>query len=379
MRIARISIFSFILIIFAGSELSADSYLSTKEVLSRILRNLKFSVREISAIYPARLDRYDALFLHDIDEAPTETEVQDIKNFVNAGGTLIVAGKDHALHQLYSAFGLELQELTKRLEFSYRIPDEPLFPQHPVDEIRTGTDFAIKTSEREVTMLYGTEDDAVVVTLRDGKGRVFFIASDSMFRKSGLRHVGNAMFLYNLTSTFPRNARIGLAVWKYYTRESKPQNPFAALLFRTPGGLGALYICLTVFVFLILRGRRFGKPLDVQEKNRRLSSEYVHAMTDLYQKGNTRMEILRHIREQFRYDLGMRWRVSPTLSPDAFLEELTQRGAIDDDEQLSELVTDLKSFSNISEAQLLDIAQRVETYRESARIGRTKLAGHQSF
>ena len=379
MRIVQISIFCLILITFAGSQLSADWYLTNKEVLSRILRNLKFSVREISAVYPARLDRYDALFLHDIDEAPTETEVQDIKNFVNAGGTLIVAGKNQALHQLYAAFGLELQKLTKRLEFSYRISDEPLFPQHPVNEVRTRTDYAIEPLEREVAVLYGGEKDAVIVTLRDGEGRAFFIASDSMFRKSGLRHVGNAMFLYNLTSTFPRNARIGLAVWKYYTRESKPQNPFAALLFRTPGGLGALYICLTVFVFLILRGRRFGKPLDVQERSRRLSAEYVHAMTDLYQKGNTRMEILRHIREQFRYDLGMRWRVSPNLSTDAFLEELTQRGAIDDDEQLAELVMNLEASNDISEAQLLDLAQRVEAYRESARIGRTKLAGHQSF
>ena len=379
MRIVQISIFSLILITCVGSQLSADSYLSNREVLSRLLSNLRFSVREISAVYPARLDRYDALFLHNIDEALTETQVQDIKNFVNAGGTLIVTGKNQALHQLYAAFGLELQKLTKRLEFAYRIPNKPLFPQHPVDEIRTRTNFAIKTSQREVAILYGTEDDAVVVTLRDGKGRAFFIASDSMFRKSGLRHVGNAMFLYNLTSTFPRNARIGLAVWKYYTRESKPQNPFAALLFRTPGGLAAIYICLTVFVFLILKGRRFGKPLDAQERNRRLSSEYVHAMTDLYQKGNTRMEILRHIREQFKYDLGMRWRVSPTLSTDAFLEELTQRGAIDDDQQLAELVMDLESSNDISEAQLLDLAQRVEAHRESTKIGRTKLVGHRSF
>ena len=379
MRIARISIFSLILIIFVGSQLSADSYLSNREILYRILRRLKFRVTEISEIYPARLDRYDVLFLQNLNKSPTETEIEDIQKFVNKGGTLVVAGEDRVLNQLFSAFGLELQELTRRLEFSYRIPDEPLFPQHLVDEIRTRADFAIETSAPGVAILYGTEDDAVVVTLRDGEGRAFFIASDYMFGGSGLRHSGNAMFLYNLTSTFPRNARIGLAVRRYYTLETKPPNPFTALLFRTSGGLGALYICLTVFVFLILRGRRFGKPLDVQEKNRRLSSEYVHAMTALYQKGNTRMEILRHIREKFRYDLGMRWRVSPTLNTDAFLEELTQRGAIDDDEQLSELVMDLESFSNISEAQLLDIAQRVEAYREIANISRTKLTTHRNF
>ncbi|MDD9973374.1 MAG: hypothetical protein OXU27_05175, partial [Candidatus Poribacteria bacterium] len=68
----------------------------------------------------------------------------------------------------------------------------------------------------------------------------------------------------------------------------------------------------------------------------------------------------------------------PTLSTDAFLEELTQRGAIDDDGQLAELVMDLEASNDISETQLLDLAQRVEAHRESAKIGRTKLAGHRS-
>ena len=379
MQIVRISIFSFILVIFAGSQLSADTYLPDREVLSRILRKLKFRVREISAVYPARLDRYDALFLHDIDKAPTETEVEDIKNFVTTGGTLIVAGENQALSQLYLAFGLELRALTKKLRYSRRIPEEPLFPQHPVDEVYTGTDFAIEPLEREVAVLYGRENDAIIVTLRAGEGRAFFIASDDLFSKDWLLDSGNAMLLYNLMSTLPHNARIGLAVWRYYTLETKPQNPFAALLFRTPGGLAAIYICLTLFIFLTLRGRRFGKPLDVQERNRRLSSEYVHAMTDLYQKGNTRVEILRHIREKFRHDLGVRWRVNPNLDTDAFLEELTQRGAIDDNEQLAELVVDLESSNGISEAQLLDLAQRVEAYREIANISKAKLTTHRNF
>ena len=115
-------------------------------------------------------------------------------------------------------------------------------------------------------MLYGKEDEAVVVTLRDGKGRVFFIASAYLFSIDGLRYDdGNATFLYNLMSTLPRNARIGLAESGYYTIETRPPNPFAALVFGTPGGLAAVYICLTLFVFLMLRGRRFGKPLDVPE------------------------------------------------------------------------------------------------------------------
>ena len=379
MRIVRISVFSFILILFTGSQVFADSFVSDRVILYRTLRKLKFRVSEISATYPARLDRYDALFLQDIDKAPTETEVQDIKKFVNDGGTLIVAGENQAFSQLYSTFGLELRALKTKLWHSQRIPEERLFPQHPVDEVYTATDATIASSEREVAVLYGRENDAVIVTLRDGEGRAFFIASDKLFSQYWLLKSGNAMFLYNLMSMLPDKARIGLAVRKYYTIETKPPNPFAALLFRTPGGLAAMFICLTLFVFIALRGRRFGKPLDAQEKNRRLSSEYVHAMTALYQKGNTRPEILRHIRDMFKADLGIRWRVNPNLDTPTFLEEVAQRGVIDEDGELTKLMTDLEPSGHISESQLLDVAKRVEAYREIAKIGGTKLTARRNL
>lgn len=372
MRIVQVSIFSFILVAFACLLNSCDSP-GYGTVLYQILNKLKFRVTEISAAYPARLDRCEALFLQALDKAPTEKEVRDIQDFVSTGGTLIVAGENEALSGLFSAFGLELQELTARLEYSERIPEKPLFPEHPVDEVRTGTDFVIETIGREVAVLYGRGDDATIVTLSPGVGRAYFIASDYLFSRSGLRHGGNAAFLYNLMSTLPRNARIGLADRRYYTLETKPPDPFVAFVFRTPGGLGAIYICLTFFLFLVLRGRRFGKPLDAEEKNRRLSAEYVHAMTALYQKGNTRREVLRHIRERLKADLGARWRVNPNLETTLFLEELALRGVVDEDDELKHLMADLNPSVNISEARLLDIARRVETYRETAKIRRTKL------
>ena len=370
MKIVRTSIFSLILSAFVCFQFSCDT-LAQGTTLHRVLRKLKFRVTEISEVYPARLDRYDVLFLQDLYKAPTETEVKDIQDFVKDGGTLIVAGDNRVLNSLFGAYGLKLRELSETQEFSSRIPDKPFFPRHPVDRIRVRTDFAIEPSEREVAMLYGTEDAAVIVTLRDGKGRAFFISSGYLFDVDGLRYdEDNAILFYNLMSTLPRNARIGLAERRYYTVETKPPDPLAAIVFGTSGGLAAVYMCLTLFIFLVLRGRRFGKPLDVQERSRRLSSEYVHAMTALYQKGNTRREILRHIRDKFRADLGNRWRVNPNLETPTFLKELTQRGAIDKNEELISLLTDLRPSGSISESQLLDLAKRVESYYETTNIRR---------
>ena len=364
-----------ILIALICFQISCDS-LVDDTVLHRTLRKLKFRVTEISEIYPARLERYDALFLQDLQKAPTDTEVKGIQSFVNEGGTLIVAGDNRVLNGLFDIYGLELREFSETQEFSRRIADAPFFSRHPIDQIRVRTDSVIiQPPEREVAMLYRTEDGAVVVTFREGEGRVFFIASAYLFSRNGLRYdENNATFLYNLMSTLPHNARIGLAERIYYTVETTPPDPFVALVFGTRGGLGAVYICLILFVFLALKGHRFGKPLDVQERSRRLSSEYVHAMTALYQKGNTRSDILRHIRDKFRSDLGNRWRVNPNVDTPTFLTELTRRGAVDQDEELTNLVTDLEASGDISEAQLLDLAKRIETYREVANIGREKLA-----
>jgi len=368
-RITRTFIFVAVLMAFTCFLVSCDAP-RYGPVLDQILRKLKFRVAEISAVYPARLDRYDTLFLHALSKAPTETEIRDIQTFVNTGGILIVAGDNEVLAALYLAYGLELQKLTKRMTFSQRIPEEPLFPENPVDEIRPATDMVIEPFGRETAVLYARENDAAIVTLRDGEGRAFFIASDYMFTRTGLRYGGNAAFLYNLMSTLPRGARIGLAQRRYYTVDTQPSDPFMSLVFRTPGGLAAVYICLTLFVFLVLRGRRLGNPLDAQEKNRRLSSEYVHAMTALYQKGNTRMYVLKHIRNTFKADLATRWRVNPNVDTAIFLDELISRGAMNADNQLRYLIMDLEASTNISEAQLRDLARRVEAYRDLAKINR---------
>ena len=91
------------------------------------------------------------------------------------------------------------------------------------------------------------------------------------------------------------------------------------------------------------------------------------------------MEILSHIRDKFKADLGNRWRVNPNLDTPTFLEELTQRGAVDENEELANLIAGLEPSGDISEAQLLDIAKRVEAYCEIANIGRARLAVRRNF
>ena len=341
--------------------------------LNSILRVLKFRVTEISDLTPAQLDRFDVLFLRQIRRALPEEEIQKIRDFVAGGGTLIAAGEDAALNTLFEAYGFELRAAQSELIDAERMPREPLFPARPVARIRARTDFFIAGigSDADVVPLYGRGTESAVITFRQGEGRVFFMSCPYIFGASGLTFPENATFLYNLMSTIPRKARIGLAEYRYYgTGTVHSSDPLLALLFQTPGGLGILYLGMALFVFLMLRGRRFGKPLEARETHRRLSSEYVLAMTALYQKGNTRREVLSQLRDGFRADLGARWNVNINLKTDAFVEEIaTRRSGINTDE-LQRLLTDLEPSGDISEAQLLEIAKKVEAYYDKSNLRR---------
>ena len=372
MRNAKTCFLSIALIALPFFGLSCDLPYEDSALYS-VLRALNFRVTKIEVAQPARLDRLDVLFLWQLNETLDTQEIEDIHHFVEEGGTLIVAGDHESLDSLLSDYGLEMRRASKPLKISRRIPIDPIFANRPVDEIYSTTNVAIQSTEREVAPLFGQETDYSVVTFREGDGRVFFMSCPDIFTYFGLKDEQNATFFYNLLATLPQRARIGLAELDYYAFDStETADPLFYLLFKTPGGLGIVYIGLIVFLFLILRGRRFGKPLVVEETHRRVSSEYVFAMTALYQKGNTRPTILKQIRDTFRFDLGARWRINSNLETATFVEEIARRKPIDTDE-LQQLLTELEPNGDISEARLLSLAKRVDAYYDTANIGRKRL------
>ena len=372
MKVSRIYLLSIALIAFSFFGVSCN-LLYQGSTLYRVLRALKFRVTNIESEQPTRLDRMDVLFLWRLREALDGEEIEKIRHFVEGGGTLIVAGEHQTLDSLLLDYGLEMRKVSKPLETSKRVPINPIFPNRPVSEIYSRTNFSIRPIKRDVAPLFGRKEDYSIVTFRVGNGRAFFISCPYIFSYAGLKDDGNATFVYNLMTTLPRRARIGLAEYRYYPfRQTHTAATPIHLLFKTPVGLGVVYIGLIVFLFLVLRGKRFGKPLVVEETHRRFSSEYVLAMTALYQKGNTRSAILKHLRDTFRSDLATRWNINPNLETASFVEEITKRKPIDGDE-LQELLTRLEPHEDISETYLLSLAKQVEAYCDKEKIGRTRL------
>lgn len=364
-----LTLFIFILVL---SQISCESG-ENRSLIFLILRKLKFRVTDISPYTPSNLKGYDVLYMDNLFKPLLESEINNVEDFVIAGGILFVSGGEYAaIEGIVNAFGLKPISTQKNLRKSQRYHDHPFFPYNPVDEIIVNTDYVIRTDHQDVAVLYGTRNEATVLSFKYGGGRVFITTSSYMFSTTGMNNQANATLFYNLMSTLPNRSRIGLAQLRYFTDESKPPNFFIELVFKSPGGLAAVYVCLILYIFLTLRGRRFGKSIDILENHRRMSTEYIHAMTTLYQKGNTRTDILKHIRHQFRTELGIRWRVDSTLDTSEFLEELRRKGALDDDDKITVLIKDLDRIENRTDKQLLEISKRIEECRETYRLGRSK-------
>ena len=138
-------------------------------------------------------------------------EIEEIHHFVKNDGTLIVAGDHKSLNSLLFDYGLEMRRASRPLRTSRRIPIDPIFPNRPVDEIYSTTNVVIQSMERDIAPLLGQETDYSVVTFREGNGRVFFMSCPDIFTYFGLRDERNAAFFYNLMTTLPHRARIGLA------------------------------------------------------------------------------------------------------------------------------------------------------------------------
>ncbi len=360
-------IFTLLIIILIFSQFSCDS-LEKRSLIFNILRKMKFYVTEITPYTPAELKRYDVLFIYNLYKPLLESEIDAVNNFMVDGGILIVCGgKYEMIEEILTSHNLKLKITQNMLRNSQRYQDDPFFV-NPVDEILVDTDYVVRTENQDVAVLYGSDNAATVLSFRHGEGRVYLTTSSYLFSESGMNHTLNATFFYNLMSTLPNRAHIGLAQSRYFTDESKPPNAFVEFVFKTPGGLAAVYVCLILYIFLTLHGRRFGKPMNIVESHRRMSTEYIHAMTTLYQKGNTRTDILGHIRHQFRTELGLRWRVDATLNTSTFLEELRNKGALDEDKTLTLLIEDLDRMENRTDKQLLDIAKHVEEYREMYKL-----------
>ncbi len=300
--------------------------------------------------------------------------VNIIDEWVRQGNILIVAGTGvDELDEFFKMYKLKLHTLKNLLMESGSL--QTVFQNPPVELIRPFTNYVIDAPSKKVIPLFGSrQGDHTVISFQIGQGRVFALSCPYVFTNEGLSHTDNVKLLHNLLTYLPKNssakkligatAIVGFDEYHHgfrtvASKSDKRTRPSPIrLLLSTPPGLAFMYACILIFLFSILRGRRFGKPILTDESARRLSSEYVTSMAGLYQKSGKQSAILQHIRTEFRRRLAAKWDLDPNLSTSDFVDALAQRD-VPDFSTLKELLTDLDTAQHLSEERLLELAQRV--------------------
>ena len=306
--------------------------------LHRWLEALGYTVRREESAPLAPSTATSVLLILPSQEPITKQEAQRVLAWVERGGTLILA----TTHRLASFGDADTSEaLTELLDVNVIQSDfagRATWQQPLLSDLRTPIDVyasaAIEPATGQVSYLTpegdatnGKATQSILVSFQRGAGRVFVTTAPYLFTNASLGSEPNAasvrgLFRHVSPSTaqeivFDESHRAMLG--------GEDGGNWMSLLYETPWGQGLLFALLLSFVYLVLGGKRFGRPLPLPtEVWRRNPSEYALSMAGLYQRAGKRRMALQHYRRQLKRRLAKPFGLNADLPDTDFVEVLRQ-------------------------------------------------------
>jgi len=296
--------------------------------------------------------------------APAEWQALD--KWVEEGGVLVLAGEGLATTLAASHYDFNLNYL--ETETAALAAQAPLWLSPPLTTsalIRTRAYFQTSRADFVAHLAIGAEP--VVVSFPQGTGHVILSATAYPFSNAGLKEVGNPAFVLNLVSVATRGGRIWFDEWHHGLRENPATlvGPGDWLRF-TAAGRSLLFVVLVVFLALVLRGRRFGRPVPLsRETARRAPLEYITAIANLNRRAGHRRAVLGQYHQQLKRQQGHRYRLDPTLHDAEFVARLARFNPKLDANALRQLLTRLQR-STVSESEMIQLAAEVAEWTKES-------------
>jgi hypothetical protein len=317
-----------------------------------------YRVREVLT-FPDDLDNLDALLVLDPILPYEDDDRRAIYNWLRQGNTLIVAGNPFIVNTLLTE-DLSLRPLFWFIPESI-VPAAPTLRTAPFEPLPAQETFVVE-SDRDDAVIHLTGDDVpVLMSSVESQGTVWVSGMVFPFSNLGLQHEAHARLILNLLAGLPRRAVIGFDEAHHGYGQGRDMTVFSWLVTTAPGW-GVLSGMALTFVYLTLRGRRFGRAVPLpEERLRREPVEYIQAMANLFRRSGQREDILRHYRQQFRRKLSERYAVDPRLDDSELLKTIVYREPSIDEAQLRGLLQRLAKKS-VSEAELLAVVRDVDAW-----------------
>ena len=326
--------------------------------------------------------RADVLVIAEPTTPITADQAQDVAAMVRGGGMVILAADRGSLNQsadLLSAFdtvpdttSLQQEDSSAQpaaFDATAAVPVDPAGLVHTVP-MRSGFTFDPR-NQNTVTLLHHG-DDAVGVAAPLGSGRAYVLSSPYPLSNLGLREKDSAAFLLALID----RARGGHVVFdEVHHGETASGGASAAL--SGPVGVAGGLAAAAIFAFLLLSGRRLGRPVPAVDPARVPSaSEYVDALGALIERTAQRGGIADRYAEELKQRVGAASAIDPRLDDATFLGVLEGYDAAAA-ERVREVLGRCRNLAagRPSDAQLVALAREVDAVEAVFAVGsRTALA-----
>lgn len=286
----------------------------------------------------------DVLLMLAPQTAVLPVEWRVIEGWVEKGGTLIIAGDDFTTNQAFDHFGFRLSYSGE--EAAAVFPQTPLMsaPPLPPDAALTTT-YALQSDRDDFVTHFATEDGRpVTVSWPQGDGRVILSAAPVPFSNVGLQTPANAAWVLALLNSVGVPKGVFFDEWHHGLRGNAVTVTAGNWLQRTPAGRALLYAALVIFVGLVLQGRIFGRPLPMPRTlTRRAPLEYITGIANLNRRAGHRTAVLQDYHHRLKRELGLRYRLNPTLPDAEFVARLAEYDTAVDSQELLTLLHNLQT------------------------------------
>ncbi|MCP4427979.1 MAG: DUF4350 domain-containing protein [Chloroflexi bacterium] len=330
------------------------------KALSLWLAELKYAVDETTLDAFALSSDWDVIFMLEPYPGVVDEQWEALDGWIDAGGTLILAGDSVGTFMAAKHYGFELAFLGERVMTT--MLQTPLFSSPPLTgPAQIDARAFWKTDRSDFVTHAAAAAQPVIVSWEQGDGRVILSAVPYPFTNAGLKEDGNPELILNMVASGDGGA-IWFDEWHHGVRANTVQTNVTGpvnWLRYTAAGRSIVLGAVIIFLALVLNGRRFGRPLPLpKNKMRRAPIEHIAAIANLNRRAGHRTAVLQKYRHWLKRDLGRRYRLNPTLPDDEYVRQIAAYNPNLDKAALRRLLADLNQ-SEVGESRMVELAAEV--------------------
>lgn len=367
---------------YASNSAAPDGTLA----LYRWLATLGYQPARLTAA-PQLTPRLCAIIALEPQAAFTPAEVAHTLRWVRGGGTLVLLedGGDTALP---GALGLSIRPLPAPSGLSLfpstaapygAAPVQPLLAHPPLQGLSTVVAAGVYSGRPGVVAVLGNggvrppgagkhehiaSPDAgnpVLVYEQLGRGRVYAGTTPAALTNSQIALGDNRRFMFNLLAGLPRGAQVGFDDYHLVATAPAPATLNEALA-ATWWGRALLYALALGAAYIVLSGRRLGRPLTPLPERGRSLAEYVLSMAALFRRAGLRTRVLALWQSDLRHELAGTGRAGARADAELVMDAV-RRANLTPDEQ-TEALDLLRPRESLSESALVELCRRIARLRQ---------------